>query len=134
VQHSLTLHRRQAPTVPSLSCALKPPAAGLSDTFDNCPTVFRFYWFAWAFTTVVLISIGVAAATRLGLHYARAFLVGLITVCLFLNMVMGEAFVGYEQTYNPRSFWWMPRWRAVVAGAIINTVALIGLLVAVGIE
>jgi hypothetical protein len=69
----------------------------MSDRFANCGSAFRFYWWNFAFTCVTLLSIGIAACTRLGLHYSRAFWVGMITTCLFMNMVACEAFLGYEK-------------------------------------
>lgn len=69
----------------------------MSDIFANCGTVFRFYWWNFAFTLATLVGIGIAAATRLGLHYSRAFWVGMIAVCLFMNMVACEAFLGWEK-------------------------------------
>jgi hypothetical protein len=69
----------------------------MSDMFSECSTVFRFYWWNFAFTFATLLSIAIAACTRLGLHYSRAFWVGMLTTCLFMNMVACEAFLGYEK-------------------------------------
>jgi hypothetical protein len=69
----------------------------MSDLFSNCSTVFRFYWWNFAFTFATLFSIAIAACTRLGLHYSRAFWVGMLTICLSMNMVACEAFLGYEK-------------------------------------
>jgi hypothetical protein len=46
----------------------------MSDGFNSCSRVFRFYWWSWSFLTVVLLSVAVAAFTEAGLHYARPFL------------------------------------------------------------
>ena len=134
VGHVKRTHKPSHCHLPALPCPVYTPAAGLSDTFEDCSTVFRFYWFAWAFTTVVLLGLGVATATRLGLHYTRGFWVGLISVCIYINMVTCEAFLGYEKIYSLGTYWWLARWRAVVAGAIINVIWLIFLLMAVGTE
>jgi len=109
------------------------PPTGLSDTFANCSTVFRFYWFAFAFMTVTLCGLAIAASTRNGLHYSRPFWVGMVTVNVFLMMVASEAFLGYEPLYE-QTYWWRSRFRATVAGAIINVVWLVFLLMAVGTE
>lgn len=106
----------------------------MSDLFANCGTVFRFYWFAFAFMLVTLLGLGLAASTRLGLHYSRPFWVGMIAVCIFMNMVAAEAFLGYEKYYSVASCWWLARWRSVVGGAIINVVWLIFLMMTVGTE
>jgi len=106
--------------------------AGLSDTFAHCGTVFRFYWFAFAFMTVTLCGLGITASTRMGLNYSRPFWVGMVTVCIFLMMVASEAFLGYEPIYEQT--WWLYRFRATVSGAIINTIWLVFLLMAVGTE
>ena len=69
----------------------------MSDRFANCGSAFRFYWWNFAFTCATVVSIGIAACTRLGLHYSRTFWVGMIATCLFMNMVACEAFLGYEK-------------------------------------
>ena len=89
----LHMHALTSSAAMSLLCN----RAGMSDMFSNCGTVFRFYWWNFAFTCVTLISIGVTACTRLGLHYSRTFWVGMLTTCLFMNMVACEAFLGYEK-------------------------------------
>jgi len=112
---------------------LCPPClTGLSDIWAHCGNLFRFYWFAFAFMTVTLCGVAIAASTRRGLHYSRPFWVGMVTVCVFLMMVASEAFLGYEPLYEQT--WWLYRFRATVAGAIINVVWLVFLLLAVGTE
>jgi hypothetical protein len=106
----------------------------MSDTFAKCSTVFHFYWFAWAFLTVTLIGLVIAASSRTALHHSRGFWVGMITVNLFTMMVACEAFLGYEFLHEDAVYFWLSCFRATVAGAIINVVWLIGLLLAVGIE
>ena len=106
----------------------------MSSSFERCGYVFRFYWFGFAFVLVTLLGVTIAASTRLGLHYSRPFWVGMITVCIFLMMVACEAFLGYESAYSQASYGWLSRWQATLAGAIINVVWLVFLLMAVGTE
>ena len=85
------------PSAPLLPLNPMHTPAGMSDLFVNCGTVFRFYWWNFAFTCATIFGIGIAACTRLGLHYSRAFWVGMIATCLFMNMVACEAFLGWEK-------------------------------------
>lgn len=117
--------------------AVRSSPAGMSSAFGNCGTVLRFYWFAFAFVTLTLISILVALASRWGLHYARPFVSNLVAICVVLMMIASEAFLGYETVYNSFNLdylWWQMRFRAACAGAIMTVVLLIFLLMAVGIE
>jgi hypothetical protein len=38
------------------------------------------------------------------------------------------------QIYDISTYWWLARWRATVAGAIINVIWLIFLMMAIGTE
>ena len=86
--------------------------------------------------TVTLAGILIALCTRLGLHYTRPFWVGMIAVCIFMMMVACEAFLGYEDIYELAYAYstGLARARTVVAGAIINVIWLIFLMMAVGTE
>lgn len=110
--------------------------AGLSSSFSNCSTVFRFYWFAFAFVTVTIISILLATGSKWGLHYARPSVTSLVTICVVLMMIASEAFTGYETVYDSFALndWWHARFRSTCAGAIMTVVWLILTLMAVGTE
>lgn len=109
----------------------------MSSTFANCSTTLRFYWYTFAFVTVTLFSVMAATISRWGLHYARAFVTGLVTYCLVLMKTASEAFLGYEMVYESFGLeytWWHMRFRSACAGAIMTVVWLVFLLMAVGIE
>jgi hypothetical protein len=109
----------------------------MSSTFANCSQTLRFYWFVFAFVTVTLFSLMAATFSRWGLHYARAFVTGLVTFSLVLMTIASEAFLGYETVYESLDLeytWWHPRFRSACAGAIMTVAWLVFLLMAVGVE
>jgi hypothetical protein len=47
---------------------------------------------------------------------------------------LSGTFIPLQIYNNVSSYWWLARWRATVAGAIINVIWLIFLMMAVGTE
>lgn len=113
-----------------------PHPAGMSSTFGDSGTFFRFYWFCFAFVTFTLFCIFLATFSRWGLHFARAVVSNLVAICVVLMMIAAEAFTGYEMVYDLLDLgnytWWHARFRSACAGAIMTVVWLILLLMAVG--
>jgi hypothetical protein len=117
----------------------------MSDGFNNCQKVFRFYWFIFAFVIVTLLGLAITTATPMGLHFSRPFWIGMLTLCTLLMMIATEAFLGLTWPYQnvntrqaggqqgqPAGF--VAQSRTTTAGAIISVVTLILLLMAVGTD
>jgi len=111
--------------------------AGLSASWDNCSSVFRFSWFTLAFVMVVLLGLLITTVTHLGLHFSRPFWVGMLAISALLMMIASESFfgIGKMDKYGANEpGWWRVRWRTATAGAIMTVVYLILLMMAVGTE
>ena len=113
-----------------------PLPAGASD-FQHCGSIFRFYWFIFAFVMATLLGLALCAAIKLALNWSRAFWVGMVTISALLMMIASEFFLGADNLFDSQGLFdksMHNRWRAATAGAIMSVVSLVLLLLAIGTE
>lgn len=107
---------------------------GFSGNVLPCSNVFRFFWFIAAWEFVVIVAALVTAPMRAGLHYSRAFWVGMFAISTVLFMLASDAFLTGVSAVDTFGISAQRRMQTAAAGAIISTVANVFVLLAIGTE